>query len=433
MTSSPFNKFYKKSPDERIHALIKSGLVDANTIDEFDQQLMLPRDTANHMIENQIGTYQLPLGLGLNFLINGTEYTVPMATEEPSVIAAASFAAKTIKAAGGFETEQKERLMIGQIALKQVNDPVSKKEIVLNHQEELIKQAHAAHPSIVKRGGGIKRIDVRIIDEDLEYGTPAFFVVHLYVDTKEAMGANMINTMAESVKEMLEDLTGGSALMGILSNYATESVVTARCKIKPDLLSRSGIPGDEIRDRIVEASQFATVDPYRAVTNNKGAMNGIDACVLATGNDTRAISSGIHAYASRSGQYRSLTKWSKDAEGNLVGEINIPLPVGTVGGSISIHPGAVLSRQLLGDPNALELAGIIASVALAQNFAAIRALVTDGIQKGHMSLQAKSLAINAGAKDEEVQTVGTALKQEQHMNLETAKAILKKVRNESKR
>jgi hydroxymethylglutaryl-CoA reductase len=305
------------------------------------------------------------------------------------------------------------------------------KEKVLEHYDDLVERAHAAHPSIVKRGGGVKDIEVRIIESNLEEHTPEFFVVHLYADTKEAMGANIVNTMAESIKDVLEIITGGNALMGILSNYATEALVTASFRLDPSLLSRSGLEGTEVRDRIVEASQIASVDPYRAVTHNKGIMNGIEAAVLATGNDTRATSAGIHAYASQSGQYRSLSKYYVDEHGYLVGTLTIPLAIGTVGGSISIHPGAQFTQHILGDPDAKTLAGIVSAVGLAQNFSALRALVTDGIQRGHMALQAKSLAMTAGAVGVEIDVISRKLRRSQPMNLTQAQALLEEYRNQS--
>ncbi|MBU5594139.1 hydroxymethylglutaryl-CoA reductase, degradative [Amphibacillus sp. MSJ-3] len=430
MRKSKLDRFYQRTIDERIEALIAENYLEDQSIAEFKDSLILPAEVANHMIENQIGTYHLPLGLGLHFLIDGNEYLIPMATEEPSVIAAACFAAKTIRRAGGFTTEVSERVMIGQIALKDIKDKVKAIDAVKAAEEEIITIANEAHPSIVKRGGGACNIKLRWIDEDIEQDTPSLLVIHLHVKTLEAMGANIINTMVEAVKPYLESITDGKAIMGILSNYATECLATARCHIPVDILARHGLSGIEVRDRIIEASQFAIADPYRAVTNNKGIMNGIDALVIATGNDSRAIEAGAHAYAARSGQYRSLSKWTKADNGDLLGELSLPLPVGTVGGSISIHPGAKFTHQILGFPDAKQLESIIVSLGLAQNFAAIRALVTDGIQKGHMALQAKSLAISSGATGDEIQKVARALRREKHMNLKTAREILLKLRED---
>lgn len=425
MDTNKLHKFYKKSLSEKINALFKAGVITEKEHQNLSKRkLNLSPDLGEHMIENYIGNYSLPLGTALNFVIDGKDVVIPMAIEEPSVIAAASFAAKISAKNGGFETKIDKREMIGQVALKNVNHIEKAKANLLKHKNDIIECANAAHPSIVKRGGGARNIDIRHIEADSAEQTPEFLVVHVHVDTQEAMGANMINTMMESIAPYLEELSEGTALMRILSNYATECLATARCKIPANDLKTLNISGEEIRDRIVEASEFAWADPYRAVTNNKGIMNGIDAVVIATGNDWRAIEAGAHAYASHSGQYRSLTKWRKDSEGNLIGTITLPLPIGTVGGSISFHPGAKLTHNILENPTAEQLEGIIASVGLAQNFAAIRALVTEGIQKGHMGLQARSLAINAGAKKEQIEQVAEALKQEKNMNLETAKRLL---------
>jgi len=426
MNKNLLHKFYKKSLPEKITTLFEAGIISE---DEYhvllNKELDLPSDLGEHMIENYIGNYSLPLGTALNFVIDEKDIVVPMAIEEPSVIAAASFAAKIISKNGGFTTKVEKREMIGQVALKNVNNIEQAKRQLLEHKENILERANAAHPSIVKRGGGARDIEIRYIGANAEEKTSEFLVVHVHVDAQEAMGANMINTMMEGIAPYLEKLSEGTALMRILSNYSTECLATASCKISPNDLKTLQMAGEKIRDRIIEASKFAWVDPYRAVTNNKGIMNGIDAVVIATGNDWRAVEAGAHAYASNSGQYRSLTKWRKDSEGNLVGTITLPLPVGTVGGSIGFHPGAALAHNILENPTAKQLEGIIASVGLAQNFAAIRALVTEGIQKGHMGLQARSLAISAGAKNEQIEQVAEALKQEKNMNLETAKRILK--------
>src|SRR5690625_57455 len=428
MKKKQLDRFYNKTVNQRIETLIEENYIEDQSINNFKESFNLPEDIANHMIENQIATYQVPLGIGLHFLIDGNDYLVPMATEEPSVIAAASFAAKTIRLAGGFKTEIDDRVMIGQIALKDIKNKEKAIQAISSAEKEILTIANDAHPSIVKRGGGAVGVEVRFIASDKHYDTPSFLIVHLLVETLEAMGANMINTMAEAVKPYLESITDGKAVMGILSNYATECLATATCQIPVKYLERRGHKGEDVRDGIIEANQFALADPYRATTNNKGIMNGINALVLATGNDTRAIEAGVHAYAARSGQYRSLSKWTKAENGDLLGELTIPLPIGTVGGSISIHPGAKFTHELLGSPDAKELESIIVSLGLAQNFAATRALVTDGIQKGHMALQAKSLAINAGAKGDEINKVARSLRREKHMNLQTAKTILKQLR-----
>lgn len=426
MDKTYLTKFYKKSHTERIEALIAAGAL-ASTDLMITDGLQLTDELADHMIENYLTTYELPLGAALNFLVDKKDYVVPMAIEEPSVIAAASAGAKIIALAGGFKTTISDRIMIGQVALKDIPDLPLAKSHLLQHKEAILKKANTAHPSIVARGGGATDFFVRLIEADDEAEIPEFLVVHLHVSTLEAMGANIINTMLEGITAYLEELTGGTALMSILSNYATECLATAVCQIPVDLLKRNDYTGEEVRDRLIEASQFAYVDPYRAVTHNKGIMNGIDAVVLASGNDWRAISAGAHAYASRSGHYRSLSIWKKADNGDLIGQLTLPLPVGSVGGSISIHPAAQFSKRLLGYPSAKELEAVIVSVGLAQNFSALKALVTDGIQKGHMGLQARSLAISVGASGTAIEKVAEQLKQAENMNLATAKALLQEI------
>ncbi len=428
MDKQPLHKFYEKNRLERIKALEQAKAISAEDAALLEKGLVLPDETADHMIENQIAKYELPYGTALNFLIDGKEYVVPMAIEEPSVVAAASSAAKIINKAGGFRTTVSSRMMIGQVALMDVPDPIRAKTVIMAHAEDILQTANEAKPSIVKRGGGARKLEVRLIPADEKAGTPAFFVVHLHIDTREAMGANIIDTMAEAIKPHLEEWTGGRALMGILSNYATECLATAECRIPVPLLEKNGMPGEEVRDRIIEAAQFAYADPYRAATHNKGIMNGVDAVVIATGNDWRAIEAGAHAYAARSGKYRSISTWSKAENGDLLGSLTLPLPVGTVGGQISIHPAAGFSKRLLGYQNAKELESIIVSAGLGQNFSAIKALVTDGIQKGHMALHAKSLAISAGASGSEIDRVAEKLKQSGTIDLATAKKILKEIR-----
>lgn len=419
------DKFYKKSHAEKLEALKDAGVISKEDFDGLKEDtLKLPSDVANQMIENFIMHYEFPFGVAMNFVIDGKEILIPMVTEEPSVVAAASNAGKMVGLSGGFETEMDERLMIAQMALKEVTDVEETKLVILGKEAEIIDLANAAHPSILNYGGGARRVDVRVISADAEFGTPEFLVVHLVVDTGEAMGANIVNTMAEAVAPYLEELTGGSSLMNILSNYATESIATARCVIEPKYLATSSMSGETVRDRIVEATQFAIADPYRAVTHNKGIMNGIDSVLLATGNDWRAVEAGVHAYAAKSGQYRSLSRWTTDVDGNLVGELQVPISVGSVGGTLSIHPGAQFAYRLLGQPNANLLSRILVSVGLAQNLTAVKALVTEGIQKGHMGLQARSLAIRVGATGDEIELVAKELQNAKHMNSETAKAIL---------
>lgn len=425
MQNNPFYKFYQKSHEERKETLLNHPSLSNEAKERLKNGLSLPESVAGQMVENQIEIYGLPYGIVPEFIVNGKNYIVPMVTEEPSVIAAASYASKLINLAGGTTTIQEKREMIGEIAI--VKSPLTLEAVKakLDEQKEsLFTIANNAHPSIVKRGGGIRDIWVEEKSTDKEQ----FYIFYVSVDTKEAMGANMLNTILESLVSPLEAMTEGESIMAILSNLATNSVVKAKCVLSPRILDTKTTKGEEVVDRIVLASEFSKADPYRATTHNKGIMNGIDSVVIATGNDWRAIEAGAHAYASLSGQYQPLTNWTKDETGNLVGTITLPLPVGTVGGSISIHPGAQFAHELLGHPSAVELAGIIASIGLAQNLAAVRALVTDGIQKGHMRLQAKSLGLAVGASQEELPHLMNLLAKAPHLNQETAKVLLEELR-----
>ncbi len=425
MQNNPFYKFYQKSLEERKEILLNHPSLSNETKERLKNGLSLPESVAGQMIENQIEIYGLPYGIVPQLIVNGKSYIVPMVTEEPSVIAAASYASKLINLASGTTTTQEKREMIGEISI--VHSSLTLDEVkakLFEQRESLFTIANNAHPSIVKRGGGIRDIWVEEKSTDKE----RFYIFYVSVDTKEAMGANMLNTILEALVSPIEAMSGGESIMAILSNLATNSVVTAKCLISPRILDTKGTKGEDVIDRIVLASEFSKADPYRATTHNKGIMNGIDSVVIATGNDWRAIEAGAHAFASLSGQYQPLTNWTKDENGNLVGTITLPLPVGTVGGSIAIHPGAQFAHELLGHPSAVELAGIIASIGLAQNLAAVRALVTDGIQKGHMRLQAKSLGLAVGATEEELPLLINLLNQVPHLNQETAKALLEELR-----
>ena len=425
MQNNPFYKFYQKSHEERKETLLNHPSLSNEAKERLKNDLSLPESVAGQMVENQIEVYGLPYGIVPEFIVNGKNYIVPMVTEEPSVIAAASYASKLINLAGGTTTIQEKREMIGEIAIVRSLLTLDEVKVKLDKQKEsLFTIANNAHPSIVKRGGGIRDIWVEEKSTDKE----RFYIFYVSVDTQEAMGANMLNTILESLVSPIEAITEGESIMAILSNLATNSVVTAKCVLSPRILDTKTTKGEDVVDRIVLASEFSKADPYRATTHNKGIMNGIDSVVIATGNDWRAIEAGAHAFASLSGKYQPLTNWTKDETGNLVGTITLPLPVGTVGGSISIHPGAQFAHELLGHPSAVELAGIIASIGLAQNLAAVRALVTDGIQKGHMRLQAKSLGLAVGATQEELPHLMNLLSQAPHLNQETAKALLEELR-----
>ena len=413
--------FAKLSPTERIEALLKEGLLTWDEAQILKEQKGLPLSIADQLTENVLSTFDLPFSLAPYFLINGRDYVLPMVTEEPSVVAAASFAAKLIQRSGGFTTQVHQRQMIGEIALTDVRDVEMASKRILEDKETLLQLANEAYPSIVKRGGGARDLWVE--------NKGNFLIVYLAVDPKEAMGANMLNTMLEALTDRIQELSGGQALMAILSNLATRSLVSARCAIDFKALSRNPEEAIEIAHRMELASQLAQVDPYRAATHNKGIFNGIDALVLATGNDWRAIEAGAHAYAAQSGPYKGLSSWtSQPEEKKLYGEITLPMPVATKGGSIGLNPTVQVSHRLLGEPSAIELAGVIASLGLAQNFAALKALVTTGIQAGHMKLQARSLALLAGAKEEEVPRLVSQLLENKPFNLEKAQTLLQELR-----
>ena len=420
-----WNGFSKKSYHERLELLKAQALLSPEKQTSLEQDEQISVTVADQLSENVVGTFSLPYSLVPEVLVNGQEYTVPYVTEEPSVVAAASYASKIIKRAGGFTAQVHERQMIGQVALYQVANPDLAQVQIASKKAELLELANQAYPSIVKRGGGARDLHVEQIK-----GETDFLVVYLHVDTQEAMGANMLNTMLEALKPVLEELCQGQSLMGILSNYATDSLVTASCRIAFRYLSRQKDQGREIAEKIALANQFAQADPYRAATHNKGIFNGVDAILIATGNDWRAIEAGAHAFASRDGHYQGLSCWTLDLEREeLVGEMTLPMPVATKGGSIGLNPRVALSHELLGNPSAKELAQIIVSIGLAQNFAALKALVSTGIQQGHMKLQAKSLALLAGASESEVAPLVERLIADKTFNLETAQHYLENLRS----
>ena len=413
--------FSKASPAERIEKLAQAGLLSEEGLQTVRDNDTLPLSLANETVENVLGTLALPFGIAPGFQIDGQEVQVPMVTEEPSVIAAASYAAGLIKRSGGFQTQVHKRQMIGQVALYDVSNKEKASQAITEAKEELLQLANQAYPSIVKRGGGARDLWTEVKGD--------FLICYLSVDPKEAMGANMLNTMLEALVDPLEDLSEGQGLMAILSNLATDALVTASCHIDYRFLSRNPKEAAEIAQKIALASQLAAVDPYRAATHNKGIFNGIDAVVLATGNDWRAIEAGGHTYASRSGQALGLSNWMDHPEQQVLeGQLTLPMPIATKGGSIGLNPSVQVAHELLGNPDAQTLARIIVSVGLAQNFAALKALVSTGIQHGHMKLQAKSLALLAGATPSEVAPVVQALLEDKPFNLEKAQAVLEKIR-----
>ena len=420
-----WNGFSKKSYHERLELLKAQALLSDEKQTSLEQDEQVSLAVADQMSENVVGTFSLPYSIIPEILVNGKDYTVPYVTEEPSVVAAASYASKIIKRAGGFTAQVHERQMIGQVALYQVPDMDNAQARINSQKEQLLELANQAYPSIVKRGGGARDLHVEQIK-----GETDFLVIYLHVDTQEAMGANMLNTMLEALKPVLEELSQGQSLMGILSNYATDSLVTASCRVAFRYLSSQKDEGREIAEKMDLASQFAQADPYRAATHNKGIFNGLDAILIATGNDWRAIEAGAHAFASRDGRYQGLSSWRLDLETEeLVGKMTLPMPVATKGGSIGLNPRVALSHELLGNPSAKELAQIIVSIGLAQNFAALKALVSTGIQQGHMKLQAKSLALLAGASESEVAPLVERLIADKTFNLETAQRYLENLRS----
>lgn len=424
MKTSRIPGFYNMSIEERRTLLAKMNSLSEEEKEVLFSEEVLPVEIADKMIENVVGTHPLPLGLGLNFLINGKEYTVPMAVEEPSIVASASYIAKIVREAGGFTTEATERVMIGQIQVVGCPDIYAAKNAIIEKKDELIQEANEAYPSIVERGGGAEDLEVRILNEDVDSKYSQMLVLHIYINTCDAMGANIINTMVESLAPTVERLTKGSVYLRILSNLADRCLARAKCVIPPHLLGSDEYKGEEVRDGVVHAYEFAASDPYRAVTHNKGIMNGIDPVVIATGNDWRAVEAGAHAYAAKDGQYTSMTTWSVDDEGNLVGELELPMSIGTVGGATRVHPMSQLALRILEIDSAKELSQLIVAVGLAQNLGALRALVTDGIQKGHMALHSRSVAVAAGATGEMIDIIAQQLVESQEIRVGKAKKLI---------
>jgi len=381
----------------------------------------LPPALADGMIENVIGTFELPMGVAGNFQINGRDVLVPMAVEEPSIIAAASFMAKLAREDGGFQTSSTQPLMRAQVQVLGVSDPYGARLALLQARAEIIALANSRDKTLIGLGGGCKDIEVHVFPS-----TPrgAMVVMHLIVDVRDAMGANTVNTMAESVSPLVEKLTGGAVRLRILSNLADLRLARARVRLTPKTLATAERSGEDIVEGVLDAYTFAATDPYRAATHNKGIMNGIDPVIVATGNDWRAVEAGAHAYASRSGHYTSLTTWEKDATGALVGTIELPMPVGLVGGATKTHPLARLALKIMRVQSAQELGEIAAAVGLAQNLGALRALATDGIQRGHMALHARNIALVAGAVGEEIEQVARQLAAEHDVRTDRAIEVL---------
>lgn len=420
MSSSRLPGFYKMKMAERLRRLAE--LLDGEDLDGLGESASLPLANADAMIENAVGVLGLPVGVGLNFLVNGDDVVVPMAVEEPSVIAAVSLAAKIAREGGGFFAESDPPRMIGQVQITELSNPELARATILREKNHILASANALHPAMRARGGGAKDVEVRLV----QVGSETHAIVHLIVDTQDAMGANLINTMCEGVAPYLERITGGRVRLRILSNLADLRLARAFCRIPFEALADFGFSGAEVAHGIAEASRFADADPYRACTHNKGVMNGVDAVALATGNDWRAIEAGAHAFCARNGRYEPLTRWWV-SEGSLHGRIEIPIQVGTVGGAVKANPLIPVLLKMMGNPGAQKLAGIMAAVGLAQNMAALRALGTVGIQKGHMALHARNLAVSAGAEGSAVEEVARALIAAGEIKLHRAQEILAKM------
>jgi hydroxymethylglutaryl-CoA reductase len=419
--TSVVSGFYKLTIEKRREFVTHFANLSEDEAKIFSSYLDLT--TADRMIENVLGTFELPLGLAVNFLINKKDYIIPMATEESSVVAAASNAAKIARIKGGFSASCSEPLMIGQLQLLHVRDVVTAAQEILKHKEQILILANSQDKILVELGGGARDLEVRILDSPL--GT--MIVTHLIVNVRDAMGANAVNTMCEALAPMLEEISGGKVRLKILSNLADKRLVKATA-----VFDKEKLGGDQVIDEFLESYTLASIDPYRAATHNKGIMNGIDALIIATGNDSRAIEAGAHAFAARDGQYTALTRYYKNNNGDLVGEIELPMAVGVVGGAVNMHPKAKLCRKILGINSASELAEVVACLGLAQNFAALFALSTVGIQKGHMSLHAKNIAVMAGAQRDEIEKLADQLVCDGRVKLDYAKELLKKMRKRIK-
>jgi len=415
--SSKISGFYKLPVEKRVEFVKKFSDLSEEEVNLFSSSLSI--EVADRMIENVLGTFELPLGVAVNFLINGKDFLIPMAIEEPSVVAAASNAAKIARVKGGFKTDCSKPLMIGQIQILNVKDVADASQKIMSHKKEILRLANAQDKILIDLGGGAKDLEVRILNSPLG----KMIIVHLIVDVRDAMGANAVNTMCEALAPSLEEITSGKVRLRILSNLADKRIVKAKAVFDKEMMG-----GEYAVDAFLESYTLATIDPYRAATHNKGVMNGIDALIIATGNDFRAIEAGAHAYAARNGRYTSLTTYHKDKNGDLIGAIELPLAVGIVGGAANMHPKARLCRKILGIKTAQELAEVAACLGLAQNFAAVFALSTVGIQKGHMSLHAKNIAVMAGAEDKEIDKVAEQMIKENKIKLDRAKEILEEIR-----
>ncbi len=414
--TSRFPGFYKITVEQRRLLVGEATGADASDIERALEEGGLDAETADKFVENVLGTYALPYGVALNVRVNGRDHVVPMVVEEPSVVAAASNAARMVREGGGFVADADPPLMIAQVQLREVRDAEVAARRIHAHTCEILERANEAIPGLVTRGGGARRVHARVLADDM-------LVVHLVIDCRDAMGANLVNTVAEAVADRLAAIARGRVGLRILSNLCDTRCVRVKCRVQADALATTEMDGREVIDGIVNASRFAELDPYRAATHNKGIMNGVDAVAIATGNDWRAVEAGAHAYAARSGRYRPLATWRRDGD-HLEGRLELPLALGTVGGTLRVHPAARLSLRMLGVTGAQELAEIAAAVGLASNLSAVRALATDGIQRGHMGLHARSVALAAGAPGHQVETVAAMIVEARDITFEGAQKAL---------
>jgi hydroxymethylglutaryl-CoA reductase len=422
--------FYRQPLEKRVEQVARWAGLTEEEVAILRGVMGLDLARADRMIENVVGVHGLPLGIAVNFTVNGRDVLVPMAVEEPSVVAGASFAAKLARAGGGFQATTTAPEMIGQVQVllpEGVADPWAVRSDLLTAQKDLLRLANETDPIIVELGGGARDVEVRVLENT---AVGPMLVVHLVYDCRDAMGANAVNTACEALAPKIEQITGGRVLLRIISNLADRRLAQARCTVPVDALASGDFSGEQVARGIVEAWAFAAADSYRAATHNKGIMNGVDAVVVATGNDWRAVEAGAHAYAARFGRYTSLSTWTQVAGGDLVGTLEMPLAVGIVGGATRVHPTAQVALKILGVQTAQELAEIIAAVGLAQNLAALRALATEGIQRGHMRLHARQVAVAAGAREGEIEQVVQRMTTEGVIRPDRAEAILAEIRQQ---
>jgi hydroxymethylglutaryl-CoA reductase len=422
--SSAISGFYKLTPKERLKIIKEIASLTDEEVMLLQNTGSLPLDLADRMVENVVGAFPIPLGIGVNFLINGRDYLIPMAIEEPSVIAAASYAAKMVRDGGGFQTSSTPPIMIGQIQAVGTKDPYAARMKIIHAKEEILKKANDQDPVLVNAGGGARDLKVKVIQTK----QGPMLITELHVDCRDAMGANAVNTMVEAVAPLIERITTGRVYLRIISNLAVKRLVRVSC-----LVPKESVGGEEVVDGIVNAYAFAAADPYRAATHNKGIMNGIVAVIIATGNDHRAIEAGGHAYAAMNGGYTSLSTWEKNINGDLVGSMELPMAVGLIGGAVKTHPIARIAIKILGVKSANEFGEVLAAVGLAQNLGALRALASEGIQRGHMSLHARNIAVMAGAQGKQIDVIAAKMVQERKIRVDRAKELLDNVKATGKK